>query len=186
MLAVVEIPFRFFTSRVAFNKKVGGRQVMGFHNYGGEKMVTRLTRLLTVYTFVVISGCAMERSVETYSDNRPCVRNFSSDGSFWSGKGFRTFEDLPKLSKADAMARLATALTSNGYQIRSVDRDLGIISAAQPVVFGRGSTVAFNGAVTVASSGARVQLAFQLYSMAATSADAVQREFCKILAEIGQ
>ncbi len=128
----------------------------------------------------------MERAVSTTQDSRPCVVNYSTEGDFWSGKHFKTFEDFPKLSKASAIDNLVAAIASNGFQITSTSKDLGLVSAHVTVgLGGSGKTVPLNAIVKENPlGGVRVELVFSLSGTLSTSADDVQSEFCKILASV--
>ena len=41
----------------------------------------------------------MERTVTRTGDNRPCVANYSTEGGFWTGKQFKTYEEFPTLDR---------------------------------------------------------------------------------------
>ena len=123
----------------------------------------------------------MERTVTASADTRPCVANYSSEGTFITGKQFKTFEDFPTLSKATAFDNLIAAITSSGLQVVSSNKESGIISASKGVVMS-GKTVPVNILVRSNPSGStRVELVVTLSGGLATSADAVQADFCKLL-----
>lgn len=147
------------------------------------------TSTLLIICALVIQGCAMERTVSknTATDNRQCVTNFSSEGSFWTGKQFKTFESFPKSSKENAFDNLVSTIASNGYQILNSSKESGIISANQTVSYGQGKTVPLNAVIkNVTPTGVRVDLSFSLSGGLAASADSIQVEFCKILAAVNQ
>jgi hypothetical protein len=145
-------------------------------------------KTLSIAFVLAIQGCAMERTVSATQDSRPCVVNYSTEGSFWSGKQFKTFEDFPKMSKARAVDSLVAAIASNGLQITSSSKDLGLVSAHVTVgLGGAGKTVPLNAVVKNNSSGGvRVELVFALSGTLSTSADSVQSNFCNILASVNQ
>lgn len=135
----------------------------------------------------VIQGCAMERTVSTVeTDTRPCVANYQTEGEFWTGKQFKTFQDFPRVSPAIAYKSVGAAIASGGYQITSSNEALGIISATQAVSYSSGGkTVPLNAVVTNSpGGGARVELRFSLSGGLAASADVVQDQFCKILSSV--
>jgi hypothetical protein len=129
----------------------------------------------------------MERTAVRADDNRACVANFSTKGEFMTGKQFRTFEDFSSISKAGAFDSLVATIASTGYQITSSSKDSGIISANQAVTSytGKsGKTVPLNAVITTVSGKTRVELVFTLSGGLATSADALQEEFCRILSTV--
>ena len=75
--------------------------------------------------------------------------------------------------------------TKNGKtQQGSSNKESGIISASKSVI-GSGRTFPVNGVVrSNPSGGTRVELIVSLASGMTTSADAVQAEFCRILASV--
>lgn len=132
-----------------------------------------------------LPGCAMERTVSTAGDTRACIVNFSTAGSFLTGKQFKTYEVFPRVKKSNAFDQLVATIASSGYQVTSSNKEAGIISANQTVSFGQGKTVPLNAVVKDSPpGGARVDLVFTLSGGLATSADAVQMEFCKILGSV--
>ena len=142
--------------------------------------------LLALLIALISQGCAMERTATASADTRPCAANYSSEGTIITGKQFKTFEDFPALSKATAFDNLIAALTSSGLQIVNTNKESGIISASKSVI-GSGRTFPVNAVVrSNPSGGTRVELIVSLASGMATSADAVQGEFCRILASVAQ
>ena len=142
---------------------------------------------LSIIFVLTLQGCAMERTINKTADNRACVANYSTEGDFWTGKQFKTYENFPKASKASAFDNLIATIASSGYQITNNNKELGIISANQTVSYGQGKTVPLNAVVKEnTSGGVRVDLVFTLSGGLATSADSVQNEFCKYLASVNQ
>ena len=142
---------------------------------------------ISIIFALTIQGCAMERTVSKTADSRACVVNYSTEGDFWTGKQFKTYEDFPKASKASAIDGLVATIASSGYQITSSNKELGIISANQNVSYGQGKTVPLNAVVKEnPSGGVRIDLVLSLSGGLTTSADSVQSEFCKFLASVNQ
>ena len=150
--------------------------------------MNKKTLIATSIALLVSQGCATERTAIRSGDNRPCVTNYSTVGELWTGKQFKTFEDFPKVSTAIAFEKVAAAVASHGYQIRSINKDLGIISASQDVSFSSGGkTIPLNAVVKSSTGGgARVELLFSFSAGLATSADAVQDALCEILAPVSR
>jgi hypothetical protein len=116
------------------------------------------------------------------ADNRPCVANFSVEGSFWTGKVYKSFQEIPNALQPEAFERVAASVASSGWQVTNASKDLGIISASQTVSYGEGKTAPLNVVVKRRSSGGvRVEVVFQTSGGEVASSDDVQKEFCAIL-----
>jgi hypothetical protein len=130
----------------------------------------------------------MERTVTSTLDNRPCVANFSTEGGFWTGKQFKTYEDFPTVDKDTAFDKLAARIASRGLQVINSDKELGILSASTPVTAYTHSTtktVPLNVVVqNINPRGIRVEVVYTLSAGLATSADMVQEKFCNLLASV--
>jgi protein-disulfide isomerase-like protein with CxxC motif len=134
----------------------------------------RQTSAVAIVVALFTHGCAMERSLTKASDNRPCVANYSTEGGFWTGKQFKTYEDFPAVEKTAAFDKVVASIASSGWQVENSNKDLGIISASNTVSYGEGKTVPLNAVITNLT----------LSGGLATSADSVQEEFCKYLASV--
>ncbi|NOT84285.1 MAG: hypothetical protein HOP02_05750 [Methylococcaceae bacterium] len=137
---------------------------------------------------ITLQGCADgEQATRKNGDNRPCVANYSAEGSFWSGRQLKTFEDFPKALKVSTFDNLLETIAFSGYQIISSDQESGVISASQTVTGGQGKAVPLNAVVQNNSAGGvRVELVVTLLGGFITSTDSLQDEFCKILASVNQ
>src|SRR5665213_3183068 len=106
------------------------------------------SNILTCVAVGGLAACAMERAPAAATDTRPCVANYSTQGEFWTGKKFKTFEDFRTGSRTVMFDKVAAAIASKGFQIISSNKDLGIISASQGVSYGQGKNVPLNAVVT--------------------------------------
>jgi hypothetical protein len=147
---------------------------------------------LSVAFLLAMQGCASDqanvKSAEaSIEDNRPCVTNFSTEGGFWTGKQFKTYQVFPKASKSKVFDELLASIASSGFQIQSSNKETGMISANQGVVLGQGKTVPLNALIKESQSGGvRVDLVFALSGTLLTSSDGVRDGFCKLLATVTQ
>jgi hypothetical protein len=145
----------------------------------------RQTSAMAIVVALFTQGCAMERTVTKTSANRPCVANYSTEGGFWRGKQFKTYEEFPAVEKTAAFDKLVAAIASSGLQVVNSNRDLGIISASSTVSYGQGKTVPLNVVVKdIKPRGVRVDLVFTLSGGLLTSADMVQEKFCNLLVSV--
>ncbi|MCI0560957.1 MAG: hypothetical protein MN733_20925 [Nitrososphaera sp.] len=148
------------------------------------------TPVIAVVLTLFIQGCAMERSLTSTVDNRPCVANYSTEGGFWMGKQFKTYEDFPTIDKNTAFDKLAARIASSGLQIINSNKELGILSASTPVTaftHSTAKTVPLNVVVqNINPRGIRVEVVYTLSAGLATSADMVQEKFCNLLASVSR
>jgi hypothetical protein len=108
------------------------------------------------------------------------------DGSFWSGRTFRSFQEVPKVTKGSAFERVTGAVAADGWQITSASKDMGLLTAIQSVAFGHGQTAPLNVLVKDRQSGGvRVEVTFQTNAGVNVGMDAVRTAFCKILEAAG-
>lgn len=75
----------------------------------------RQTPVIAILLVLFTQGCAMERSLTSTSDSRPCVANYSTEGGFWTGKQFKTYEDFSAVEKNAAFDKLLATMASAGW-----------------------------------------------------------------------
>lgn len=110
---------------------------------------------------------------------RPCMANYSSEGTILSGQTLKTFQEFPNVTKAVTVERMTVYLVSEGYLLLNTNTDMGIISASQSVSGGRVITV--NVVVKEVPSGStRVDVVVQIPAGLAV-ASSPQLELCKII-----
>lgn len=142
----------------------------------------------------VIAGCASQSTAPapTQAATAPsqlgaCATNFTTEGGFWSGTRYSTFEEFPKKTVNGAFDALLRSVAASGYQINSSNKESGMISASQTVSYGQGKTAPLNFVIQKsAQSGVRIDVSFTTSGGVSASTDAVQKEFCKLLASAGQ
>ncbi|WP_213953722.1 hypothetical protein [Variovorax sp. dw_954] len=129
---------------------------------------------------------AQAPATRTAANTSPCAANFSSSGSFISGKKFSTQVPLPGVSKDTAFTKAYGSLAKSGYQIVQSDKGAGVISAAQGVSFSKGGkSVPLNVVVQSEGKGSSVSFSFSITGGLSTSEDAVRDEFCRIAGDMG-
>lgn len=131
----------------------------------------------------VVNGSA--ESGDKDVDNRSCAKNFTVTGSFFSGKKFRSYQDVEGISEQDAFKIVSQYIASNGWNITNTDSSLGVITATQRVVSGEGNTVPLNVVVKRQNANVvRVECIFSISGGLITSADGQMENFCEILASL--
>ncbi|WP_428827709.1 hypothetical protein ACLIKD_06875 [Azonexus sp. IMCC34842] len=150
----------------------------------------KITALLFFIT--IASGCANQQSTSTQSTSTTstlgaCATNFATEGSFFTGTRYSTFEEFPKKTVTGAFDALLQAVASSGYQIVSSNKEAGLISANQSVSYGQGKTAPMNFVIKKTTvPGVRVDVAFSMSGGVSASTESAQREFCKLLASVAQ
>jgi hypothetical protein len=110
---------------------------------------------------------------------RPCIANYSSEGTIQSGQTQKTFQEFPNVTKAMAVERMTVYLVSKGYQLLNTNKGMGIISASQSLHGGRVLTI--NVVVkNIESGGSRVEVVVQIPPGFAV-VSSPQLELCKII-----
>lgn len=129
----------------------------------------------------MLTGCASEGPVTTGNDTRPCATNFAVKGSMLAGQTFTSFEERLGANKSVVFERVVRTLTTKGYNVTSANKDLGVVSALNPIIMGKGSRATLNVAVSDSQSRVRVDTTFAIPGLTGTSTSAVRDEFCAIL-----
>ena len=120
------------------------------------------------------------------ANDRECVRNFTSEGSFWTGRNFKTHQFITNVTQTVAVGRAMRYLAGDGWHISSTDKELGIISASQAVIMGQGETAPLNVSIEPVTNGVNVVVAFSIAGGMSTPRDAVVNELCAIIEAIGR
>lgn len=115
------------------------------------------------------------------ADERPCIANFTTKGSFMSGKQYQTWQDLPAVNKGDAYTRIYAAIVKDGWKIAQTDKEVGVISAANEVSFGSGKSAPLNILIEAAGNGVKVSATFSTSGAVAAKTKSVQESLCGYL-----
>ena len=121
-------------------------------------------------------------SAATASPGTDCIAHFATEGSFLTGKKYSTWVEFANLAKADAYTRAYTAISKDGFQISSADKDAGIISASQSVSFGKGATAPLVIVVeSINAIGSKLTATFRTGGGQAVKAETVRTKLCEYL-----
>lgn len=135
-----------------------------------------------LYLFIIISvlsGCAAMGGKNTIEND--CVPNFIVEGSFWTGKTYRSSKVFPEAKKYEAFDNIVSTLAASGWQIINSNKEQGLISASAGVIMGQGKTVPLNVIIRQNSKKEiKIDLTFAITGGLSTSTDAVVKEFCEI------
>jgi len=141
---------------------------------------------LLFLALVFLGGCfGSQATVNPYpNDPHECANNLTYDGSFLSGRTFKSHAFVKGVTQADAMKRVARYILSDGWQINNTDSKLGIISASQTVSYGQGKTAPLNVGVEQIKGGVNVTMSFSVYSGATAPVEGVRDFFCSVIGAV--
>jgi len=136
---------------------------------------------------ICAGGMATARQAAQTSDTRECMRNFSYEGSFWSGRIFKTHGVVQNVSKSVAVERAARYLAgAGGWYINTIDKESGVISASQAVGYGKGKTNPLNISIESVKNGVNVSISWSSSSHEIARGQMIQNTFCSIIEAIGK
>lgn len=133
---------------------------------------------------VGIGGCAAPggspQSVKS-SDPRECAQNFTYDGSFLAGRTFKSKATVSDVSKATGVQRAAKYLAQDGWNVTTIDKEVGLITATQTVSYGEGKTAPLSVSVEPQGRDLRVNTTYTISGGVSSPVQAVQKGFCDII-----
>ena len=141
-----------------------------------------VTKLRTGGFCVLMCALFSVGHAEDVSDAEGCQSHFTIEGNFLTGKKFSTWVLLSGATKADAYSRVYSRVANDGWSILNADKDAGIISAAQGVLYGRGSQVPMTIIVEAAGRGSRVAVTFRTGGAQMAKEDTIRTKLCSYLA----
>lgn len=146
-----------------------------------HKRASRIVGLsLCVLTGFALSGC-----VSTTTPDPSCESNFSTTGSFLTGKQFSTSEVVQGVSVKEAYSSLYKILAGDGYYIQSANERHGVISAYQNVNLSS-KQAPLNAVVKESGDGVQVSLTFLAAAGIFTPEGGARDEFCRIIHRVGE
>ena len=116
------------------------------------------------------------------SNSRPCVANFVSEGSFFAGYRWQSWQEHSGVTYDVAFRKVAQAVAASGWGAPTSNRDTGVITAGQAVSAGRGAIAPLNVILRQRPGGKlRIESNFSTTRGQVASNDSVRAEFCKLL-----
>jgi hypothetical protein len=150
--------------------------------------VSTMKKAALLLPVIALSGCLASsgtvKPTQNQNDSRECARNFTYDGSFLSGRTFKTNVFVQNVKQDQAMQRAARYIIADGWQVNNTDSKLGIISASQTVSYGNGKTAPLNVGIEQAKGGVKVNIAYSISGGVTSPVDAVQNFFCSTVQAI--
>lgn len=131
--------------------------------------------------------CSFILAASVYSlpsfSSEQCQENFTTTGSLFKGKTFKTWAEVDGVDSAEAYKKIYLHVMQDGWKINSSDKDLGVISAGTEVSYGGGKSAPFS--ITVERAGeskTKVSLTFVTSGGVAASDKDVIKSFCGTIA----
>jgi hypothetical protein len=137
----------------------------------------------TMISVGLLAACSVGlNTVYAETPAADCQAHFTSEGNFFSGKKFTTWVKSASITKPDAYTRALTAVSKDGYQIVSQDKDTGIISATQSVSFGNGAAAPLIIVVEPSkTTGSKSTATFRIGAGQFAKAETVRSKLCEYL-----
>jgi hypothetical protein len=112
--------------------------------------------------------------------DRPCVQNFTTEGSFFSGKTYKTSVFVGKIDRDAAFVRAAQFIVTDGWRMATSNKETGIITATQDVNWSEGKTAPLGVVLKSTTEGLTIQVTFSTGAGQASPKDAVIKALCGI------
>jgi len=126
-----------------------------------------------------------DKNTPSGKDSRPCIANLSSEGSFWTSRTFRTFQDFSGVTKAAAFDQIVPALASDGWTVTSSNKETGVITSWAKPNYAQGETESLNAVIRdKGAAGIRVEFIYLAPAMAIVPKSTLQKAFCKYMADV--
>ena len=111
-----------------------------------------------------------------------CAENFSTSGNMLTGSTYKTTATVQGVRRQDAFSRALAFTAENGFTIISSDKEVGVISAAQSISYGKGKTVPLNVVLSDAGADTRISISYATTPGMFSPEDAIRRHFCMTVA----
>jgi hypothetical protein len=142
----------------------------------------KITVALLIIVLASAAQAAEEPQEPVSTETRPCVKNFTAEGSIFKGKAYKTWQEFSGLDYDKVFRQVAQAVAENAWGTVSPNKDAGIITAGQAVTMGKGSVAPLNVVIKERSGGViRVEAIFGTAAGQSTSKDAARTELCKLV-----
>jgi len=136
--------------------------------------------LLVVCFWASVTAVSAESEVDT-SIATTCAANFTEEGSFFTGKTYKTWVETSGVPYDTAFRKVVQAVAANAWGSPSSNKDTGIITASQAVTMGEGAAAPLNIIVQARKGGViRVDVNFSTAGGQLASAETAKVELCKL------
>ncbi len=113
-----------------------------------------------------------------------CETNFKQEGSFFAGRRFSTWGDVP-VSPAIAYKRIYVDALKSGLKVTSAEKEMGLISAEQSEMLNNSPvSLPWNIVIEQSGKGSKISVTKTTPPTYATSQDYQIRAMCSIIEDV--
>lgn len=138
-----------------------------------------MRKLIATLICLMVTLTVSAENNETSS--RPCVENFSEEGSFFKGKTYRTWQSYEGIELEQVFRRVAQKVAEENWGNIEANMDLGIITAEQTVTMGEGTVAPLNVIVKEVGGRVRVEVNFGTAGGQRASRKTVREGLCDLV-----
>ncbi|HBL26178.1 MAG TPA: hypothetical protein DD490_05010 [Acidobacteria bacterium] len=113
-----------------------------------------------------------------------CQSNFTKEGNFIKGTIYRSFADFSGMDRGSVFEKTAQGLAANGWQLTTINKDIGLITAIEQAVGGGRNSPLSAAVKQQGASTVRVEMSFSVAPGMKAPDNSVRDSFCKVLTEI--
>ncbi len=115
---------------------------------------------------------------------KQCESNFKQEGSFFAGRRFSTWGDVP-VSPAIAYKRIYVDALKSGLKVTSAEKEMGLISAEQSEMLNNSPvSLPWNIVIEQSGKGSKISVTKTTPPTYATSQDYQIRAMCSIIDDV--
>lgn len=119
---------------------------------------------------------------EAVAEAPACEANYKQEGSFFAGRRFTTWAELPAVSTDVAFKRVYTEMVKSGLKVASSDKEMGLINGEQSQTLnGAQVTLPWNVAIEQRGKGAKITVSKMTPGGYATGKEYQIRSMCYIV-----
>lgn len=116
-----------------------------------------------------------------------CEANFKQEGSFFAGRRFSTWADVPAVSPAIAYKRIYVDVLKSGLKVTSADKEMGLIAAEQNEVLNNSPiSLPWNIVIEQSGKGSKISVTKATPPTYATSQDFQIKSMCSVILDLSK
>jgi hypothetical protein len=131
-------------------------------------------------SFVALAFFYLGASARIYAAE--CDNNFTSSGNFLTGKTYKSFAELPRVTVDDAYKGAYQFVVKEGWAIQVADEKARSISALNSAAAKTGKSIPLNVSIEPAVNATRIAITYFTPTGTISPEDAVKDQFCQIIA----
>lgn len=143
----------------------------------------KLGSFLKCLITVGLLGCSATTSTSGSHSGRPCVRNFHTEGSTFTGKAFTTYVELASSSADAVYNQLVSGLPKFGFVVLKRDARARTLETVHKDTYeaSPGRAASMKVVIDTSNRPYRLQLSFKTLALQYTSEADVQKNFCDLI-----